>query len=136
MSAPWTDGWRPHPTAEPLGGPAAIEVRVDDESRIGEARRAAESLAARAGLGETERGTLAVVVTEAATNLALHARGGRVRLAVRGEPDAAGIELLAVDDGPGIANPSRALEDGFSTAGTAGQGSQLPSRHPSHPVAA
>lgn len=123
MTASWMDGWRSHPTDDaPLGGPAAVEVPVDDESRIGEARRAAESLAARAGLGETERGTLAVVVTEAATNLARHARGGRVRLSVRGEPEAAGIELLAVDEGPGIANLNRAFEDGFSTAGTAGQG--------------
>lgn len=33
-----------------------------------------------------------------------------------------GIEILALDRGPGIADLSRCLQDGFSTAGTAGAG--------------
>ena len=107
----------------PLGGPAAVVVGVDDASRIGEARRAADALAVTIGLDDAARGTLAVVVTEAATNLARHAQHGRVLFAAVGEPGArVGIEILALDDGPGIPNVGRALEDGFSTAGTAGEG--------------
>lgn len=107
----------------PLGGPAAVLVAVDDASRIGEARRAADSLAVTIELDAAARGTLAVVVTEAATNLARHAQHGRVLLTAVGEPGArAGVEMLALDDGPGIANVGRALEDGFSTGGTAGEG--------------
>ena len=104
------------------GGPAAVLWPVDEMSRVGEVRRAAESAAVAAGLGETERGALAVIVTEIATNLARHARGGRVLLATVGAPGAAGIEVLALDTGPGIANVDRALADGFSTAGTSGHG--------------
>lgn len=110
----------------PLGGPAAVLVAVDDASRIGEARRAADSLAVSIELDAAARGTLGVVVTEAATNLARHARHGRMLLTAvgaTGEPGAhGGVEMLALDDGPGIANVGRALEDGFSTGGTAGQG--------------
>jgi anti-sigma regulatory factor (Ser/Thr protein kinase) len=107
---------------EPLGGPAAAVWPVSDASQVGEVRRAGAAAALAAGLGETERGALAVVVTEIATNLARHATGGRVLLATVGEPGAAGIEVLALDAGPGIANVDRALTDGFSTGGTPGNG--------------
>jgi len=111
-------------TLEPAGGPAATLVAVEEASQIGEARRAAMAVATAAGLGEAERGTLAVVVTELATNLARHARRGRVLLSAvrRGAGGAAGVEVLALDEGPGIANVARAMEDGFSTGGTAGAG--------------
>jgi outer membrane lipoprotein SlyB len=62
------------------------------------------------------------VATELATNLARHARNGRVLLAQVGEAPAAGVQLLAIDGGPGIRNVARAMEDGYSTAGTAGEG--------------
>lgn len=106
----------------PRGGPAALVVAVEDSSQVGEARRAAATVAADVGLSETERGAVAVIVTEMATNLARHARGGRVLISAIGSPTAAGVELLALDDGPGIGNMHRAMDDGFSTAGTAGQG--------------
>jgi anti-sigma regulatory factor (Ser/Thr protein kinase) len=118
-----------HPSASrlfdadlPLGGPASVVLTVDDMSRVGEARRTAESLGAEAGLGDAALGTLAVVATEAATNLARHGRNGRMALTPVGQPGARGIELLALDDGPGIANVGQAMEDGFSTGGTAGEG--------------
>lgn len=106
----------------PLGGPAASVFAVGDVSQVGEVRRAADSLAARVGLGENERGKLALVVTEAATNLSLHAKAGRILLSEVAEEDAAGVEVLAIDEGPGIANVTRAMEDGYSSAGTAGKG--------------
>lgn len=112
-------GWGAQP---PLGGPAAALYRVDDPSHVGEVRRAAETLAVDAGLSETERGTLAIVVTEVATNLARHAHGGRILLREVGEGSAAGVELIALDEGPGIPHVGRAMEDGFSSAGTSGHG--------------
>ena len=112
----------PFPPPEPVGGPAAMVVPVEETSRVGEARRTAATLGLDAGMGEAERGTLAVVVTEMATNLARHARRGRLLLGTVRRGDDAGVEVLALDEGPGIANVSRALEDGYSTAGTAGTG--------------
>ena len=106
----------------PLGGPTAMVIAVDESSRVGEVRRAAAALGRAAGLDEGEVGSLAIVATEIATNLALHATGGRVLLRAVGEPGAGGVELLALDAGPGIPNVARSLEDGYSTAGTAGKG--------------
>jgi hypothetical protein len=38
------------------------------------------------------------------------------------EEGVAGVEVLVIDEGPGIANVARAMEDGYSSAGTAGKG--------------
>lgn len=100
--------------------PAAMKAyAVSDSSQIGEVRRAASALAKTIGFDETRCGQVAVVATELATNLSAHAKGGEVFIR---QLNARGIELLAVDRGPGMADVERARADGFSTAGTAGAG--------------
>lgn len=93
---------------------------MGDPSRVGEARRHAALLADDCNLGEVDAGRLALVVTELATNLVRHAIRGRLWLSsrrARGE-----VEVIAVDEGPGILNIERSLGDGFSTGGTPGTG--------------
>lgn len=102
-----------------LGGLHAA-FPMEDPSRVGEARRHAARLAAECGLDETEAGRLAIVVTELATNLLKHARKGR--LLVAGDPARGQVEVISIDEGPGIADLARSLGDGFSTAGTPGTG--------------
>lgn len=97
-------------------------VNVVESSQIGEVRRLAAQLAASAELGATQAGRLALVVTEVANNLVRHATGGQMVLRVRHDGGRGGVELLALDTGPGIANIPRALGDGYSTGGTAGEG--------------
>lgn len=104
------------------GGPISSVVPIEDESNVGAARRSAAALSTRAGLGETEHGAFAVIVTEAATNLARHAKEGLLALRVVGTPPDAGVELLALDRSPGIYDINRAMGDGYSTSGTAGHG--------------
>jgi anti-sigma regulatory factor (Ser/Thr protein kinase) len=95
-------------------------VPVEDSSRVGEARRAAVLAADRAGMDETGRGRAALVATELATNLARHARGGAMLVRAL-DDEARGVELIAIDRGPGM-DVGRSMEDGFSTGGTAGEG--------------
>lgn len=109
--------WRPS-----RGGPITLRVVCDDESRIGEARRAADAVARSCGLDERARGTLAIVVTEAATNLARHATRGVILLRDTSALGATGVEVLAVDCGPGMHDLDRHFADGFSTGGTSGAG--------------
>ena len=68
------------------------------------------------------RGQLAIIVTEAAANIAAHAGRGELLLVPWRFQENAGIDVLALDNGKGIADVGRSLEDGYSTAGTAGQG--------------
>jgi anti-sigma regulatory factor (Ser/Thr protein kinase) len=102
--------------------PEQLEVAVEERSAVGEARRVAARLAATLGFAEAEAGALALVVTEAATNIVKHAGRGQLIFRVVQRGSAGGIEVLALDRGPGLANPGQALRDGHSTAGSPGTG--------------
>lgn len=97
-------------------------VAINHASDAAEARRAAQALAAELGLSETRSGQLAIMVTEAATNILKHAGDGRMQLAIVNHDGRRCIEVLAVDQGPGIANLAQAMTDGVSSVGTAGTG--------------
>ena len=63
---------------------------------------------------------MALVVTEAATNLVKHAGGGEILVGASGA--VRGVEVLSLDRGPGMVNVAACLRDGFSSAGTPGTG--------------
>ncbi len=98
-----------------------VRLRVDDPSGVAPVRRAVEQLADDLGLGEQDKGQAAIVVTELATNLVRHGRGGEIILRVD-RTRGATIDAIASDRGPGLSNPARARDDGFSTGGGPGNG--------------
>ena len=76
-------------------------------------------------MDETQAERVAIVATEACTNLLKHAAGGEILLRNTGTDDPNGLselEILALDHGPGMANLEQCLRDGFSTGGSPGQG--------------
>lgn len=99
--------------------------RIEESTGIGEARRYAARLAQALAFNETVAGELAIVVTEAATNILRHAERGELLLRPLFGPRGNGIEVLAIDRGPGITDVIHSLRDGVSTAGKAGSGSGL-----------
>lgn len=96
-------------------------LAVEDSSQIGHARRVAQALAEQLGFDATDAGRVALVVTELATNLLKHAGSGELHL--RTLPGAAlgGIEVIAIDRGPGF-DLHDCLPDGVSSRGTHGIG--------------
>jgi anti-sigma regulatory factor (Ser/Thr protein kinase) len=100
----------------------SLVLPILESSQAGEARRAAIAFASRLGFNETERAKVGLVVTELANNLVRHARDGVLILQPLEKGGIAGVEILALDKGPGIDNLSECLNDGFSTAGTPGNG--------------
>jgi anti-sigma regulatory factor (Ser/Thr protein kinase) len=119
-------------------------IAITHHSDIAAARRLGQRMAQELGFDETRAGQLAIVITEASTNMLKHAGEGTILLTplraaavagaagadgyagAAGFPGAAdaatGVEVLACDKGPGIANLGQALRDGVSSAGTAGTG--------------
>ena len=97
-------------------------VPIDGESRVAEVRRFAAAFGKSIGFGSSDEGRLALVATELATNLLKHAGGGEILLSVVDDGDGAGVECLALDRGPGIADISASMRDGHSTAGSPGTG--------------
>lgn len=99
-----------------------IVLAINDATMAGEARRAAVALAGRLGFDETERGKVAIVATEAATNLSKHATGGEIVILGLESGTIGGVDVLALDRGPGMSNVDRCRSDGYSTAGSPGAG--------------
>jgi anti-sigma regulatory factor (Ser/Thr protein kinase) len=85
-------------------------------------RRAAERLAAQLGMSERRGADLAIVVAEAAGNLVKHADEGSLLVRAVRAGGQAGVEIVAVDGGPGMADVALAVGDGHSTTGTLGIG--------------
>jgi anti-sigma regulatory factor (Ser/Thr protein kinase) len=98
----------------------AVWIRVDDAGAPGAVRRAATALGARLGLTDHRVGELAIVGVELAGNLHKHADAGQVLLRSLRRGNDAGVELVAVDSGPGMADAALSGLDGHSTAGTLG----------------
>ncbi|MCZ9349788.1 SpoIIE family protein phosphatase [Streptomyces mutabilis] len=109
--------------------PRVWDVPVHDSTRVRDARVAAEHAAAAAGLNEQRTATAALVATELATNLLKHAGGGQVLIDVvapavlaAGREENLLVQVATVDHGPGIADVSAALSDGFTTTDSLGAG--------------
>ncbi len=99
-----------------------VVCRVESQGDVGNCRRQVVRVATDSGLDETAAGRVAVIATELATNLALHAGKGDLLVQSLPGPGGAAVEILSIDAGPGMADPERCLRDGYSTKGTAGNG--------------
>lgn len=94
---------------------------MDNAVAISATRR----LCADIGFSESDQFLVATVVSELATNILHYAGQGEVRIRALDCFSRQGVEVLAVDNGPGIDDIEKALSDNYSTGGTLGLG--LPS---------
>lgn len=101
---------------------AGIWFRVEAAGAGAAVRRAAERLAIELGMPEARIADLSIVVTETAGNLVKHADEGMLLVRPIRVRERAGVEILALDRGPGMADVVRSAGDGHSTAGTLGIG--------------
>jgi anti-sigma regulatory factor (Ser/Thr protein kinase) len=99
-----------------------VITAVTDPSQVAEARRMVGEVARRTGLAVQRRDEVAIVVTELATNMLKHGGGGQLHAMASDDAEGTGLELLALDRGPGMSDPGRCMQDGYSTAGSPGTG--------------
>ena len=104
-----------------------LVFRLEDSSSVAVVRRAGGALARELQFDETRAGQLALLITEAATNIVKHAGHGEILLrALHHQHETgvvlSGVEVIAMDNGPGISNLHSLMEDGNSTTGTYGIG--------------
>lgn len=97
-------------------------VFISGASDVAWARRAVQDLAGREGLGPARAAALATAVSEIARNIVVHAGRGHVTFSPVTDDMRHGIVVVARDDGPGIPDIARAMEDGYSTKGSLGLG--------------
>lgn len=75
------------------------------------------------GFEEAERGKVDIIVSEMASNLIKHkALNGQILVKQIDKKGKIGVEILCLDNGPGMHDPKRMMQDGVSTFGSAGEG--------------
>lgn len=97
-------------------------IAITERSSSGAVRRISAQMAERARIKDAEHGRVPLIVTELATNQLLHATGGEILIRMLPTEAGPGIEIIALDRGPGIPDIQRCMADGYSSGGTGGTG--------------
>jgi serine/threonine-protein kinase RsbT len=97
-------------------------VAIQREADIVLARQAGRQLAAELGFSTTEQTLIATAISEVARNIVVYAVQGEIVLTRTDEGGRVGIQVEAIDAGPGIDNKDLALRDGYSTKNSLGLG--------------
>lgn len=84
----------------------------DDFTRAGEASSAIKNKLKMLGVDNTAIRKVAISMYEGEINMVIHANGGEINVSISDTV----ITMTLVDKGPGIADISKALQEGYSTA--------------------
>ncbi len=99
-----------------------IVVNIKNPDDIVAARKAGHQLALDLGFSLTDVTMIATAISEIARNITSYAGHGAVQVTVADREGRKALVVHAEDDGPGIADIERALEDGYSTGRGLGLG--------------
>lgn len=99
-----------------------VRVSIDCDADIVTARQKGRELASRCGFPTTDLAVIATAISELARNIVRYALHGEIVLRLVEDHPKRGVEVVATDDGPGIPDLARAMQDGYSTSGGLGLG--------------
>lgn len=99
-----------------------LRIPIITEVDIVTARQRGRALAAELGFPGSDQALIATAISELARNILLYAGRGEIGITTEQQDGRRGIGVVATDQGPGIADLKRALEDGFSTGKGLGLG--------------
>jgi serine/threonine-protein kinase RsbT len=85
-------------------------------------RQTGRKLAQEIGFSAVEATMIATAISEVARNILLYAGTGEVLIEAAEEDGRRGLRIVARDEGPGINDTAKALQDGFSTGDGLGLG--------------
>jgi serine/threonine-protein kinase RsbT len=85
-------------------------------------RQSGRQLAQELGFSPVEATMIATAISEVARNILLYAGTGEVLIESAEEDGRRGLRIVARDEGPGISDVSKALQDGYTTGDGLGLG--------------
>jgi len=97
---------------QPLG---MFVVPIASAADVVAARQRGRSLAAQIGFGGSDLTVVATAISELARNILEYAKTGHIVLGVAQKGSRLGILIVARDEGPGIPDVAKALQDGYTT---------------------
>jgi serine/threonine-protein kinase RsbT len=99
-----------------------ITVEIAEEEDIVVARQKGRSVAKELGFSVVDQCRIATAISELARNIFLYAGTGLITIQILTSNNRKGVEVIAQDEGPGIADIKLALLDGYSTSNGLGMG--------------
>jgi serine/threonine-protein kinase RsbT len=97
-------------------------VKIINEWDIVAARQLGRNVAKELGFGTVDQARITTAISELARNIYLYAGQGKVCIEKLYEGGKSGLLIVASDEGPGIPDVRKVMEDGFSTSGGLGAG--------------
>lgn len=95
---------------------------VADRSYLAILKKEVHALAVKTGFTGSPLAEIDLIVAEVTSNLLKHAREGELLVRMVEMHKTPGIEIIGIDNGPGIAEVAAVVKDGISTKGTLGHG--------------
>lgn len=97
-------------------------VALSSSDDVVRARRLIRDIAVEMGFGLVDQTRLVTAVSELARNTVVHGGGGAMRVERLVDGRKLGVRIAFVDEGPGIPDLDRALQDGWTSGGGLGLG--------------
>jgi anti-sigma regulatory factor (Ser/Thr protein kinase) len=99
-----------------------ISFTADDRSYFSLIKKEIHRLASEGGLNPARTNQLDLIVAEMTSNLFKYSDDGELLFGVFPNGGSPYVELISIDNGPGMMNPARMMQDGISTSNTLGHG--------------
>jgi serine/threonine-protein kinase RsbT len=103
-----------------MGYRSSVEILTEWD--IVAARQLGRNEAKEVGFGTVDQARITTAISELARNIYLYAGKGKIEIERISEGGKNGITIIASDNGPGIPDVRKVMEDGFSTSGGLGAG--------------
>jgi anti-sigma regulatory factor (Ser/Thr protein kinase) len=99
-----------------------LALNASDRSYFAILKKEIHAMAIAGGFSEKRVAEIDIIVAEIVSNLVKHAGGGQVLVKLIEENGKQGIELISIDNGPGMTDVTRMVADGVTTKNTLGHG--------------
>jgi serine/threonine-protein kinase RsbT len=97
-------------------------IPINSDASLLDVRRAVDQHGRAIGFGLVDHARLMTAASELARNIILYAKGGSVTIEPLSSMDRVGIRMVFKDEGPGIPDLARAMQDGYTTGRGMGLG--------------
>ena len=99
-----------------------VRVKIDSPADVVEARQQARALATQAGFSICDSTLITTAISEMTRNILEYASHGEIVISLLKNGSKNGVRIVARDHGPGIADVSVVMQDGYSSGKGMGMG--------------
>jgi serine/threonine-protein kinase RsbT len=103
-------------------GEKLVGCQIASDADVIAARQLGRRIAGEMGFSRPDQALIATSISELARNIVNYAKSGRIEITRLDTGRKHGLQVVASDNGPGIADLKDAMSDGFSTGNSLGLG--------------